>query len=57
MTERVVFEAGPHHCDQCKCTFQQTPWAFALQDLRYPEALRFCSEQCLKNYAARVNNG
>lgn len=51
--EFVGFEPGPHHrCDQCRCTFQQTPWAFPLMNLGYPEALRFCTEDCLDAYAA-----
>ena len=48
--ERVAFEAVPHFCDKCRATFQQTPWAFPLMDLRFPESLRFCSSQCLEHY-------
>lgn len=48
--ERVAFDPGPHHCDQCKAMFQETPWAFPLMDLRFPEGLRFCSDVCLGAY-------
>lgn len=50
--ERVGFEPGPHHCDECKATFQHTPWAFALMDLRFREGLRFCGEACLNKHRA-----
>lgn len=50
MSQRAEYDAGPHHCDKCKATFQQTPWALPLMDLRFPESLRFCSEQCLDLY-------
>jgi len=50
-SERVGFEPGPHHCDYCRATFQETPWAFPLQDLSFPKRLRFCTERCLEEYA------
>lgn len=48
--EQVGFEPGPHFCDQCKATFQHTPWAFQLMDLRFEESLRFCSVEHLREY-------
>lgn len=52
--ELVGFEAGPHKCDECRCTFQQSPWAFPLMDLRHEERLRFCSQACLDVYDSRT---
>ena len=55
--ERVGFEPGPHRCMECKATFQHTPWAFPLMDLRFDEELRFCSEQCLRQHETSQRRG